>query len=69
MRWGNISLEVRLFTRPPLGKRITHRVDRFITQTQEWLEGPDGRIETVVAYSVIGLMLVYLLGAVMMWVK
>ena len=50
MRWGNISLEVRLVARPPLGRRIARRVDRFITRTQEWLEGPDGRIETVVAY-------------------
>ena len=57
---------VRLVARPPLGKRITRRVDRFITQTQEWLEGPDGLIETVVAYVTLSAAAGVVLAAIML---
>ena len=66
MRWGNISLEVRLVARPPLGKRIACKMDRFITQTQEWLEGPDGRVETVVAYVTLSAAAGVVLAAIML---
>ena len=54
----------RRAARPSVAARAARVVDRVITAVQEWLEGPDRRVELVVAYGIIAAVLVVAAAAV-----
>ena len=54
----------RRAARPSVAARAARVVDVAITRVQEWLEGPDRRVELVVAYGIIAAAVIYAVAAV-----
>lgn len=59
-----VGIRRRAATRPPLMARAARKLDRLITRVQEWLEGPDRRVDLMVAYGIIAAALVVIAAAV-----
>jgi len=54
----------RSYQKASLTKQLVSRVNRFITLTQEWLEGEDKPSSKAVGYGVVAVAFLYLIGQV-----
>ena len=52
---------------PPMTNRIACRVNRFIMRVLEWMEQDDTIDQKLLAYLVAIIMLMYFIGAVIVW--